>query len=65
MYCSCTKGKSQEILCKVYKACLFRISTIKLIDVIITHDVKFDELTPSFQKPIIENVHNENSKAMV
>jgi hypothetical protein len=41
------------------------IPTIKLIDVIITHDVKFDELTPSFQKPIVYNVHNENSKAMV
>jgi hypothetical protein len=41
------------------------IPTIKLIDVIITHDVKLDELTPSFQKPIVDNVHNENSKAMV
>jgi hypothetical protein len=41
------------------------IPTIKLIDVIITHDVKFDELTHNFQKPIVDNVHNENSKAMV
>jgi hypothetical protein len=33
--------------------------------IIITHDVKFDELAPNFQKQIIDNVHNENSKTMV